>query len=109
MTPKTDGFRALSVKHPKHLLTRAKKATKLNLAILSSNPNSTHFDLNTQCLMRQDVQLLSQKFNYFLCFFFFFFYYSHAKVIYLISHPLYFKIFKTYTIDFSCYTSQPMC
>jgi hypothetical protein len=73
MTPKTDGFRALSVKHPKHLLTRAKKATKLNLAILSSNPNSTHFDLNTQCLMRQDVQLLSQKLNFFLCFFFFFF------------------------------------
>jgi hypothetical protein len=35
MTPKPDSFRALRVKHPKNLLTRVKKATKLNLAILS--------------------------------------------------------------------------
>jgi hypothetical protein len=37
MTPKPDGFWALDVKHPKDLLTRVKKATKLNLAILLSN------------------------------------------------------------------------
>jgi hypothetical protein len=39
MTPKPDGFRALGVKHPKDLLTRVKKATKLNLAILSIKAN----------------------------------------------------------------------
>jgi hypothetical protein len=39
MTPKLDGFRALGVKHPKDLLTRVKKATKLNLAILSIKAN----------------------------------------------------------------------
>jgi hypothetical protein len=33
MSPKPDGFRALGVKHPKDLLTRVKKVTKLNLAI----------------------------------------------------------------------------
>jgi hypothetical protein len=33
MTPKPDGFRALGVKHLKDLLTRVKKAMKLNLAI----------------------------------------------------------------------------
>jgi hypothetical protein len=36
MTPKPDGFRALGVKHPTDLLTRVKKATKLNLAIYQS-------------------------------------------------------------------------
>jgi hypothetical protein len=36
MTPKPDGFRALGVKHPKDLLTRVKKATKLNLSIYQS-------------------------------------------------------------------------
>jgi hypothetical protein len=35
MTLKPNGFRALGVKYPKDLLTRVKKATKLNLAILS--------------------------------------------------------------------------
>jgi hypothetical protein len=39
MTPKPDGFRALGVKHPKDLLTRVKKATKLNLAKLSIKEN----------------------------------------------------------------------
>jgi len=39
MTPKPDGFRALGVKHPKDLLTRVKKATKLNLVILSIKTN----------------------------------------------------------------------
>jgi hypothetical protein len=39
MTPKPDGFRALGVKHPKDLLTRVKKTTKLNLAILSIKEN----------------------------------------------------------------------
>jgi hypothetical protein len=39
MTPKLDGFRALGVKHPKDLLIRVKKATKLNLAILSTKEN----------------------------------------------------------------------
>jgi hypothetical protein len=39
MTPKPDGFRALGVKHPKDLLTRVKKATKPNLAILSIKTN----------------------------------------------------------------------
>jgi hypothetical protein len=39
MTPKPDGFRALGVKHPKDLLTRVKKATKPNLAILSIKEN----------------------------------------------------------------------
>jgi calcineurin-like phosphoesterase len=33
MTPKLDDFRALGVKHIKDLLTRVKKATKLNLMI----------------------------------------------------------------------------
>jgi hypothetical protein len=39
MTPKLDGFRALGVKHPKDLLNRVKKSTKLNLAILSIKEN----------------------------------------------------------------------
>jgi hypothetical protein len=39
MTPKPNGFRALGVKHPKDLLTRVKKDTKLNLAILSIKTN----------------------------------------------------------------------
>jgi len=39
MTSKPDGFKALDVKHPKELLTRVKKATKLNLAILSIKAN----------------------------------------------------------------------
>jgi hypothetical protein len=39
MTPKPDGFRALGEKYPKNLLTRVKKATKLNLAILSIKEN----------------------------------------------------------------------
>jgi hypothetical protein len=39
MTPKPDGFRTLGVKHPKDFLTRVKKATKLNLAILSIKAN----------------------------------------------------------------------
>jgi hypothetical protein len=64
ITPKPDGFRTLDVKHPKDLLTRVKKAMKLNLAILSSNPNFTPFDVNTQCLLRQEVYLFSEKFNY---------------------------------------------
>jgi hypothetical protein len=36
MTLKPDGFRALGVEHPKDLLTRVQKATKLNLAIYQS-------------------------------------------------------------------------
>jgi hypothetical protein len=39
MTPKPDGFRALGVKHPEDLLTRVKKAPKLNLVILSIKTN----------------------------------------------------------------------
>jgi hypothetical protein len=39
MTPKPYGFKALGVKHPKDLLTRVKKTTKLNLAILSIKAN----------------------------------------------------------------------
>jgi hypothetical protein len=39
MTPKADGFWALGVKHPKDLLTRVKKVTKLNLAIISIKEN----------------------------------------------------------------------
>jgi len=39
MTPKPDSFRALGVKHPKDLLTQVKKATELNLAILSIKTN----------------------------------------------------------------------
>jgi hypothetical protein len=39
MTPKPNGFRALGVKHHKDLLTRVKKATKLNLATLSIKEN----------------------------------------------------------------------
>jgi len=61
MTPKPSGFRTLGVKHPKDLLTRVKKATKLNLAILSINPIFSSFDVKTQCLMRQEVQLLNEK------------------------------------------------
>jgi hypothetical protein len=72
MTPKLDDFMALGIKHPKDLPTLVKKATKLNLAILSINPNFSHFDVNTQYLMRQEVQLLSKKFNYFHFFFFLF-------------------------------------
>jgi hypothetical protein len=70
MIPKLDGFRASGVKHPKDLLTRVKKASKLNLTIFLFNPTFTHFDVNTLCLMRQDVQLLSEKFNSFFFFFF---------------------------------------
>jgi hypothetical protein len=47
MTPKLDSFGALGVKHPKDLLTRVKKATNLNLAILSIKAN---FHLLTQIL-----------------------------------------------------------
>jgi hypothetical protein len=47
MTPKPDGFRALGVKHPADLLTRVKKATKLNLAILLIK---TNFHLLTRIL-----------------------------------------------------------
>jgi hypothetical protein len=47
MTPKPDGFRALGVKHPKDLLTRVKKAMKLNLAIL---PIKANFHLLTRIL-----------------------------------------------------------
>jgi hypothetical protein len=75
MTPKPDGFRALGVKHPKDLLTRVKKAMKLNLAILSSNPNFTPFDTNIQCLMRQEVWLLSEKFKFFNIILFIYFIY----------------------------------
>jgi hypothetical protein len=39
MTTKPDGFKALGVKQPKDLLTQVKKATKLNLAILSIKEN----------------------------------------------------------------------
>jgi hypothetical protein len=39
MTPKLDSFRELGVKHRKDLLTRIKKATKLNLVILSIKEN----------------------------------------------------------------------
>jgi hypothetical protein len=39
MTPKPDDFRALGVKQSKDLLTRVKKATKLNLATLSIKEN----------------------------------------------------------------------
>jgi hypothetical protein len=46
MTPKPDGFMALGVKHPKDLLTRVKKAMKLNLAILSIKENF-HFSTRT--------------------------------------------------------------
>jgi hypothetical protein len=59
MTPKQNGFRALGVKNPYELTNSSQKAMKLNLVILSINPNFSHFDLNTQCLMRQEVQLLS--------------------------------------------------
>jgi hypothetical protein len=55
MTPKPDGFWALGVKHPKDLLTRVTKATKLNLTILSSNPNFVPFDVNNQCLAKGPV------------------------------------------------------
>jgi hypothetical protein len=47
MTLKPDGFRALGVKHPNDLLTRIKKATKLNLATLSIKEN---FHFLTQTL-----------------------------------------------------------
>jgi hypothetical protein len=46
MTPKPDGFRTLGVKHPKDLLTRVKKVTQLNLAILSIKENF-HFLMRT--------------------------------------------------------------
>jgi hypothetical protein len=39
MTFKPYGFRALGVKRPKDLLTRVKKVTKLNLAILLIKEN----------------------------------------------------------------------
>jgi len=39
MTPKPNGFRALSVKHLKNLLIRVKKAMKLNLVILLIKEN----------------------------------------------------------------------
>jgi hypothetical protein len=55
MTLKQNGFRALGVKNPYELTNSSQKAMKLNLAILSINPNFSHFDLNTQCLMRQEV------------------------------------------------------
>jgi hypothetical protein len=61
MTPKPDGFRALGVKHPKDLLTRVKKVTKLNLPIFLFNQTFTPFNVNTKCLIRQEVQLLSEK------------------------------------------------
>jgi hypothetical protein len=53
MTPKPDGFRALGVKHPKDLLTRVKKATKLNLAILSIK---TNFHLLTRIRMLNEAR-----------------------------------------------------
>jgi hypothetical protein len=71
MTLKPDSFRELGVKHPKDLLTQVKKATTLNLSILSRNPNFKPFDVNTQCLMRQVVQLLSEKFKIYLFIFIF--------------------------------------
>jgi hypothetical protein len=46
MTLKPYGFRALGVKHPKDLITRVKKATMLNLAILSIKENF-HFLMRT--------------------------------------------------------------
>jgi hypothetical protein len=74
MTPKVDNF----VKHHKDFLTRVKKATKLKLVILLINPNFSLFDVNTQCLMRQEVQLLSEEFNFlfFIFYFFLFFFLS---------------------------------
>jgi len=39
-----------------------------------TNPNFSHFDVNIHCLMRQEVQLLSEKFKTV------FFIYIYAKV-----------------------------
>jgi hypothetical protein len=61
MTLKPNGFKALSVKHPKDLLKQVKKVMKLNLTILSIKAN---FHLLTQILkslIRQEVRLLSEK------------------------------------------------
>jgi hypothetical protein len=43
------------------LMTQVKKGYKDKLIIPSINLNFTSFDANTQCLMRQDVRLLSEK------------------------------------------------
>jgi hypothetical protein len=116
MTPKPDGFRALGVKQPKDLLTQVKKATKLNLAILSSNPNFTLFDANTQCLIRQEARLLSEKFKFFniilflsFFFYFYFYFYFYAKVIPPISYPTASKILITDITNFKFHTPPTMC
>jgi hypothetical protein len=104
MTPKPNGFRALGVKHPKDLLTRVKKAMKLNLAIFSS------FDVNTQCLMMQEIGLLSEKLkviNIILLLFFFFFF--NAKVIPPTCYPAASQILITEITDFKFHTPQTTC
>jgi hypothetical protein len=79
VTPKPDGFRALDVEHPKGLNNLSQKE-------LRSQTNHfiyllTSFDVNTQCLMRQEVRLLNEA----LFFFFLLFQLCHynAQVI----HP----------------------
>jgi hypothetical protein len=76
MTPKPDGFRELGEKHPKDLLTRVKKATKLNLAILSIK---TNFHLLTRIRMLNEArdpvtQRKAQSDQYY-------YYFFNAKVI----------------------------
>ena len=68
MTLKPNGFRALGVETLR-LTNSSQKGYEAKLAILLIRTNFSLFDVNTHCLMRQEVRLLSEKLN--LIFFFF--------------------------------------
>jgi len=73
-----------------------------------TNPNFSLFDVNIQCLMRQEVQLLSEIFKNGFFIFIFYYYYIYAKVS-INKSPSFTQDIEKYTIRFIYHTSQILC
>jgi hypothetical protein len=77
----------------------------LGCAIALINPNFSHFDPNTQCLIWQEVRLLSEKLKVINIILF----YIYAPRYPSNKSPSFTQGTETYTIRFTCHTSQTMC
>jgi len=65
MTPKLYGFGALSVKHSCGLTNLSQKGYEAKLSHIINQLSFSPFDVNSKCLIRQEVQLLNEKKNTF--------------------------------------------
>jgi hypothetical protein len=75
-----------------------------------TNPNFSLFDVNIQCLMRQEVQLLSESFkNGFILFYFILIIITYMLRYPSNKSPSFTQDIEKYTIRFIYHTSQIIC